>query len=183
MRNLSEAFGLSGPLYSTTGKQPQSVTGRQSSKLKMPLLVLRAIGLMVLVSMSASYAESDLTWDRAAYWDGRYPSGWAGAGEAMRDALEFAGYKILDADQLKTWMDARIADGMPSVAVFCQDIAPDTVVESASSTCTLRRYLNAGGKIVWYADIPMYYQGHSDGNRTTWGVDGSKNILGDVIGD
>jgi predicted outer membrane repeat protein len=96
----------------------------------------------------------------------------------MRDALEFAGYKILDANQLKTWMDARISDGMPSVVVFCRDIAPDTVVESMSFRCTLRRYLDAGGKIVWYADIPMYYQGHVDGTRTGWGPNGSINILG-----
>jgi len=124
------------------------------------------------------HADASLVWDRAAYWDGRYPSAWAGGGEAVRDTLEFAGYKILDADQLKIWMNARIGDGTPSVVVFCQDIAPDTVVESMSSTCTLRRYLNVGGKIVWYADIPMYYQGHSDGTRTDYGVDGSMWILG-----
>jgi len=60
---------------------------------------------------------------------------------------------------------------MPSVVVFCPDIAPDTVVESMSYRCTLRRYLDAGGKIVWYADIPMFYQGHSEcpsvGDRMT----------------
>ena len=96
----------------------------------------------------------------------------------MRDVLEYAGYEILNADQLKSWMNARIADRAPSVVVFCRDIAPDTVLESMSSTCTLRRYLNAGGKIVWYADIPMYYQGHVDGSRTTYGVQGSINVLG-----
>jgi len=96
----------------------------------------------------------------------------------MRDVLEYAGYEILNADQLKAWMDARITDGIQSVVVFCRDIAPDTVLESMSSTCTLRRYLNAGGKIVWYADIPMYYQGHADGTQTTYGVDGSINVLG-----
>ncbi|MHC4355269.1 MAG: right-handed parallel beta-helix repeat-containing protein, partial [Planctomycetota bacterium] len=147
-------------------------------KLTIPLLVFLPIVLMIVLVAPPSYAGSDLTWNRAAYWDGRYPSGWAGGTEVMRDALEFAGYKILDADQLKTWMDARIADGTPSVVVFCQDIAPDTVVESMSSRCTLRRYLVAGGKIVWYADIPMFYQGHSDGTRTGWGNNGSINILG-----
>jgi len=96
----------------------------------------------------------------------------------MRDVLEYADYEILDADQLKAWMDARIADRTPSVVVFCRDIAPDTVLESMSSACTLRRYLNAGGKIVWYADIPMYYQGHADGTQTTYGVEGSINVLG-----
>jgi hypothetical protein len=46
------------------------------------------------------------------------------------------------------------------------------------ANCTLRKYLDAGGKVVWYADIPFYYQGHSDGTQTTWGGDGQVNILG-----
>ncbi len=149
-----------------------------SGKLTIPLLVLLAIVLIAVVVALPSYADPNFTWDRAVYWDMRYPSAWAGGGEAIRDALEYVGYEILDAEQLKAWMDARISDGMPSVVVFCQDIAPDTVVESSSSACTLRRYLDAGGKIVWYADIPMYYQGHVDGTRTNYGVNGSIDILG-----
>jgi hypothetical protein len=140
------------------------------------------IALLVLGEWSlapALYANQDvLSWQRAAYWDGRYPSTWAGGGEAVRDALEYAGYEILDAERLKAWMDTRITDGKSSVVVFCKDIAPDTVLESMSSNSTLRRYLNAGGKIVWYADIPLYYQGHLDGTRTNFGVDGSINVLG-----
>jgi hypothetical protein len=135
--------------------------------------------LAILNAASVLYADRNTSsWNRAAYWDGRYPSAWAGGGEVTRDALEYTGYKILDADRLKAWMDARISDGTPSVVVFCHDIAPDTVVESMSSRCTLRRYLDAGGKIVWYADIPMYYQGHVDGTRTDYGVNGPINILG-----
>jgi hypothetical protein len=137
---------------------------------------------MLLKASTALCADSDdqnIVWrDRAVYWDARYPSAWAGGGEAIRDALEYVGYEILDADQLKAWMNAHISDDMPSVVVFCHDIAPDTVVESMSSVCTLRRYLDAGGKIVWYADIPMYYQGHVDGTRTNYGVNGSIDILG-----
>jgi len=149
-----------------------------SGKLTIALLVLLAIVFIAVGVAGSSYADINFTWDRAVYWDMRYPSAWAGGGTAIRDALEYVGYEILDADQLKAWMDARISDSMPSVVVFCRDIAPDTVVESMSFRCTLRRYLDAGGKIVWYADIPMYYQGHSDGTRTGWGPDGSINILG-----
>ena len=116
--------------------------------------------------------------ERAAYWDGRYPFTWGGDGVAMRDGLAAAGYTILNADQLKTWMNARIADKKLSVVVFCQDVVPDTVCETMSDTCTLRRYLDAGGKIVWYADWPFYYQGHTDGTSTTWGSAGASTILG-----
>lgn len=118
-----------------------------------------------------------IQWVRAAYWDTRYSTSWA-QGSSIRDALQSAGYEILNADQLAPWMDARILDGKPSVVVFCQDLAPDTVYEAASSSCTLREYLDAGGKIVWYGDIPLYYQGHSNGTRTEFGTGGSLGALG-----
>jgi hypothetical protein len=117
-------------------------------------------------------------WDRVAYWDRDYPFAWGGDGIAMRDALAAAGYTILGADELKTWMDARIADGKTSVAVFCLDIVPETVAETMDTDCTLRKYLDAGGKIVWYADWPFYYVGHPDGSQTTWGDAGASAILG-----
>ncbi len=145
--------------------------------MKRRAVLALAIVLMIRGAAPASDIDPNFTWDRAAYWDVRYPTCWTHSG-FMRDALEYTGYQILDANQLKTWMDAHIADGMPSVVVFCQDVAPDTIVESMSSTCTLRQYLNAGGKIVWYADIPIYYQGHVDGSHTVWGVNGSINVLG-----
>jgi len=102
----------------------------------------------LVLGVSEVQAVGD-NWDRAAYWDGQYPSAWGGGGEAIRDGLEAAGYTVLDADELKTWMDGHIADKALSVVVFCRDVGPDTVAETMSDTCTLRRYLDAGGKIVW----------------------------------
>jgi hypothetical protein len=117
-------------------------------------------------------------WDRAAYWDGRYPSAWGGGGEAVRDALEAAGYTILDADELKVWMDGHIIDKKLSVVIFCRDVVPDTVAETMTTDCTIRRYLDAGGKVVWYSDWPFYYQGSSDGAMVTWGSAGASSVLG-----
>jgi len=115
---------------------------------------------------------------RAVYWDWRYWTSWTTDSRPLVDAFRTEGYEILDAGELKTWMDARIADGRPSVVVFCQDVAPDTVVETQDENCTLRRYLDAGGKIVWYSDIPLYYQGHIGGGSTSWGTGGSMSVLG-----
>ena len=117
-------------------------------------------------------------WDHAAYWDERYPSSVGWSGEAVRDALETEGYTILDADELKAWMDGHIVDKELSVVVFCQDVVPDTVAETMTSDCTIRRYLDEGGKVVWYSGRPFYYQGTADGNRTTWGSSGATNVLG-----
>lgn len=116
-------------------------------------------------------------WIRAAYWDQHYPTSWV-HGTDVRDALASAGYTILNAQELAGWMNDRIADGQASVVVFCQDIAPDTVFEQASTSCTLRQYLDAGGKVLWYGDIPFYYQGHDDGSRSAFDMAGSMAVLG-----
>ncbi|MCK4293042.1 MAG: LamG domain-containing protein, partial [Planctomycetes bacterium] len=138
---------------------------------------------LIFFMLASGIAKGEvLQWDRAAYYDARYPTNWAAnpTPANMRYALEAAGYTILDADQLKTWMDGHIADGALSVVVFCPDIAPDTVAETNTANCTLRRYLDAGGKIVFYADIPFYNQGHLDPDNptTTWGDAGAPGILG-----
>jgi len=139
---------------------------------------LMCLTLFTLVCGWAEAQAGEFEWIRAAYWDQRYPSAWGGAGDNVRDALQAAGYTVLNADELKTWMTARIADKKLSVVVFCKDVVPDTVVESQSASCTLRKYLDAGGKIVWYADIPFYYWGHADGAMDTWGDAGAPAVLG-----
>ncbi len=96
----------------------------------------------------------------------------------MRDYFAAAGYEILDADQLKVWMDARIADGKISVVVFCKDIAPETVCETNTADCTLRKYLDAGGKIVLHSDIPFWSQANRGGDTTKWKDSGAIGILG-----
>ena len=135
---------------------------------------ITAPGVVANLDLSVS---GGITWQRAVYFDETYPTVWT-SGTVMRDLLADKGYDVLDADALKIWMDARIADAQPSVVVFSQDAVPDTVTETMSPDCTLRRYLDAGGKIVWYADIPLYYQGHAGGTTTVWGVQGSIDVLG-----
>ena len=141
----------------------------------------KIICLIFFFALALGLAEAqaqDSEWDRVAYWDGRYPESWSWGGQSVGVSLAAAGYTILDADELKTWMDARIADGRLSVVVFCAGLAPDTVAETMSATCTVRRYLDVGGKVVWYGDWPFYYQGRADGTKVWWLTAGAINVLG-----
>jgi hypothetical protein len=117
-------------------------------------------------------------YDRAAYFDSTYATSWAGSNTSLRDTLQQAGYKIVDAAGLKAWMVGHIADKAPSVVIFVQDDVPATVAETETATCTIRQYLNAGGKVVWYSDIPFYYQAAAGGGTTTWADTGSVDVLG-----
>ncbi len=136
-------------------------------------------GILLLLGSAALQAASS-PYNRVAYWDENYPTHWIALADTttIRDALEAAGYTIVNADELKTWMDARIADRRLSVVVFCMDVGPETVLETNTADCTLRKYLDAGGKVVFYGDIPFYNQGNPGGGETNWGTGGSQGILG-----
>ncbi len=142
----------------------------------------RSVCLVLFISLFglATAQAQRVEWIRAAYWDARFPTGWIddNVSVALRDGLQAAGYEILNADELKVWMDARIADGKYSVVVLLRDNPPDTVAETMDTTCTLRRYLDAGGKVVALCDIPFYNQGHRDLTRTNWANNGAPGILG-----
>jgi hypothetical protein len=120
--------------------------------------------------------------DAVVYYDTRYPTSWINRTSAtyLRDFLVSKGFSVKNADELKTWMQKHISAGTASgaVCVMAQDIAPDTIVETKDTNCTLRQFLNAGGRIVWLGDWQLYYQGHADGTKTVWGSAGSTDILG-----
>jgi len=132
--------------------------------------------LVALSVLSVTVAETrGSPYDRVAYWDGSSGTAWAGDGIAVRDALQQAGYTVVSAAELKTWMDARIADKKLSVVVMCRDVVPASVAETQDTNCTIRRYLDAGGKVVWYSDWPFYYCGTTS---TVWNSSGAINVLG-----
>ena len=67
------------------------------------------------------------------------------------------GYQTLDAAALGRFLAERIADRAPSVVVFAIDQAPDSVVAAPLAHSLLRRYLDAGGKIVWPGRPPLIF--------------------------
>ena len=75
-----------------------------------------------------------------------------GGGRLAFEYFRSVGYEALDADSLARFLAARIADGVPSVVVFATDVVPNVAAAAASDTVLLRRYLNAGGKVVWMGE-------------------------------
>jgi hypothetical protein len=63
----------------------------------------------------------------------------------------------VDAKALAAFFEERITDKAPSVVVFALDVVPETVAREASDTTLFRRYLDAGGKIVWTGEPPALF--------------------------
>jgi len=124
------------------------------------------LALMVVLGYVGSQASGAFL---AAYWDENYATHWSDLDITIeiRDYFEAAGYEILDADQLKEWMDDRIADQAASVVIFCPDLAPETVVETntaerLSSTATSPSTTRATREAARPTGAPADRRGFSD---------------------
>jgi outer membrane protein assembly factor BamB len=87
---------------------------------------------------------------RAVFFDSTYvrASQIANSGDVAR-YLHNGGYETLDAKSVVKFLEDRVADHAASVVVFAIDLAPADVVKAPLASSLLRRYLNAGGKVVW----------------------------------
>lgn len=120
---------------------------------------------------------------RAVYYDSLYPSSWVENPAAVAELLrEKGGFRPLGAEEFGAWLESQTAGGAEgSVCVMSQGVAPETAAEVSSPRCLARRYLEAGGRMVWLGDIPFYYQGRFDGAKETWN-EGQENVLGLEMG-
>jgi outer membrane protein assembly factor BamB len=76
----------------------------------------------------------------------------------MRDYFVGAGYKLMDKDQLVSFIKNQEYKNYRSVIVLSDNKIPVELLEGYSSNCLLRKYLNDGGKIAALGDNPIAYK-------------------------
>ncbi len=116
---------------------------------------------------------------RGVYWD-----------EAFRDYqtlmphlqtrvyFEQRGYRVLDATALQGFLEARIADRAPSVVVFAMEYLPASIAAEPSDTVLFRRYLDAGGKVVWLGPPPLALGWNEEGRINAYDIGRATTLLG-----
>jgi hypothetical protein len=93
---------------------------------------------------------------RAVFWDGDLRDFTFNQSHAVvRAYLAEHGYSVLDVESLTVFLRERITDQEPSVVVFAMDHVPSGIAPEPADTVLFRRYLQAGGKIVWLGLLPM----------------------------
>ena len=115
-----------------------------------------------LYALTGSDTETSQTQQvrRAVFWEASPGFNWFrfGLDEQIRDFFVREGYEKLDAKTLAQFMKDGIANKTPSVVVFAAHRVPATVVDDSSEAALLRRYLNAGGKVVFLGSPPLIYK-------------------------
>src|SRR5690348_6374497 len=96
--------------------------------------VLSSALLIGAMAMPAVFAPAARAQDRAVYYDAKYSTGWLSdaAGKQLANYLVTQGYQLLDANAVKTFMQAHITSKAPSVVVMAKDQPPDTIVDVSS---------------------------------------------------
>ena len=88
------------------------------------------------------------------------------------------GYEVLASDSLARFLTARIGDGTPSVVVFAMDVAPSSVMPAIADTVLIRRYLDAGGKVVWLGQPIGIADYDSAGTMVAYNPERTGTVLG-----
>jgi outer membrane protein assembly factor BamB len=76
------------------------------------------------------------------------------------------GFEQLDSAKLYHFLSDRIRDLAPSVIVFAYDMIPSNMVGEYPEKGMVRKYLEAGGKIIWFGNTPNLYKFDEKGNPT-----------------
>lgn len=128
----------------------------------------------VLLTLSACAAPlPSQTSEAVIFADDRYDVvGWAGDPAGTREFFVSRGFKGLNAEDLAAWMDGKIKAGAyGTLALLPTGIIPGPILEPGGwaavekgfldkaqfTQSRLRKYLQAGGRLVWMGDVTFYY--------------------------
>ncbi len=98
------------------------------------------------------------------YYDPRYTSSWVPhefAEKVSNILMGLINAKVMDAGEIREAIIGLLDEGraQKSVLIFTQDVFPDTVFRSNTPDVLIRHYMENGGTIIWYGDIPFWYRG------------------------
>lgn len=100
------------------------------------------------------------------YFDPRYGHTWLGGGARLAEYCEAKHeMDVLDADHLRAWMLRHIEryTAPRTLCVMAHDVAPFTVFESRWKHSTIRRYMEAGGRVAMAGHLPFAERAFSGG--------------------
>lgn len=151
-----------------------------------PLIAACCVFVLALPLFAAQPLPAKTT-EAVIFADDRYDVvGWAGSPQASREFFVARGFKPLTAEELAAWMAAKAAGGAyGTVAVLPTGLVPGPILEPGGwegitkgfsdkkqfANCAIRKYMEAGGRVVFMGDVTFYYvQGAAGPIRCSGGL-------------
>jgi outer membrane protein assembly factor BamB len=133
--------------------------------------------VFALAGPGAPGGTSWIPW-RTVYFDPSIHGAYEGA-DVLAEILRGRGYLQVDARTLPAFLEARLKDEVPSVVVFASAVAPRGLLQAGRGGIPLvRRYLDAGGRIVWPGIVPFGFFTDPDDDRPALDPKASERALG-----
>jgi outer membrane protein assembly factor BamB len=114
-----------------------------------------ATGDGVLTALGGDLDAAPITAARAVYADPDAKWRWQKADREVADGLARLGYRRLDAAGLVKLLETHTAAKTPSVVVIAGGNVPTAIEGDATENAPVRKYLEAGGRIVWLGGPPF----------------------------
>lgn len=93
--------------------------------------------------------------ERVVYYDATQDASWVNNAGAVADWFRGRGFAVKNAGELASWMETRTGGAYGSVVVMAMGTVPAGLLTPENSGCLLRRYLDAGGRVVWMGDAAL----------------------------
>jgi hypothetical protein len=104
------------------------------------------------------------------FYEEGFPCSWINNPENASTYFERQGLMRADSREMTQLMKRSIKNNTShkTVFVFLHDVVPASITEVRDPSCTLRQYLDAGGRVVWWGDIPLHWRGLPGNMKEQW---------------
>ena len=112
------------------------------------------------VKPAGTFQGGPVTWrEKVVFYDKSYDSVWIFHPEILARYLGANGFKVLEAAPFAEWMKKATREGAyGTVCVMTHGLCPGSVYDQDNvKESPIRKYLEAGGRVVWIGEMPFLY--------------------------
>ena len=114
------------------------------------------------------------------FQDPDYDSHWVDDPSGVARWFVRRGFARKNVAELSAWLTGKVEanEAIGTSVVFAMGVAPTSIVHSPYDDCLLSRYVEAGGRVVWLSNVPMYVAQDDVGPKIIYGEEPQRQMLG-----
>ncbi len=140
------------------------------------------VAAYLLSAQTAAWADSaDHTiTTKIVFHDHDYDAHWVDDPGGVARWFVRRGFAEKNVPELKAWLEQQVAtnQAIGTSVVFAMGVAPTSIIYPPYDDCLLAHYLEAGGRVVWLSNVPMYVAQSDIGPKIIVGTIPQQQMLG-----